>query len=99
MVKLNPCPFCGGKGKISFRDVKFMGQNYRGDKKIKCAAQVICNRCRARGPVYTSVLINPYDFNCQVSEPYIWMVEKAVYGWNAARPLLKGEKSNDEGAV
>ena len=82
MSELKPCPFCGGAARITTRDVKFIGQNGFGDKKIRCAAQAMCNRCRARGPVYTAELINPYDRNCQQSEPYKWMMQEAIDGWN-----------------
>ena len=82
MSKLKPCPFCGGNARITTRDVRFIGQNDFGSKKIKCAAQAMCNRCRARGPVYTAVLINPYDRICQQSEEYKWMMSKAADAWN-----------------
>ena len=79
---LRECPFCGGEARISLRDMRFIGQNAFGDKKIKCGAKVICNRCHARGPLYTAELINPYDRNCQSSEAYIWMTNEAANGWN-----------------
>lgn len=79
---LNVCPFCGNVAKVSLREMRFIGQNYYGDKKIRCAAQVICNKCHARGPVYTATLVNPYDYKCQKSEAYIWMVNQAKNGWN-----------------
>ena len=57
---ISPCPFCGGKAKLSFKDVAFYGQNALGDKKIKYRVQVICNRCHSRGnPIKTDWLINP----------------------------------------
>ena len=79
---LRECPFCGGNARIVFKDMRFIGQNVFGSKKIKCGAKVICNRCHARGPLYTAELINPYDYNCQNSAPYIWMKNEAVNGWN-----------------
>lgn len=80
--KTEKCPFCGGSARLSLRDVRFIGQNGLGDKKIKCAAQYICNSCKARGPVYTAALINPYNHNCQKSEAYQWMITEALKGWN-----------------
>ena len=60
MAELKPCPFCGGKAKLSFKDVDFAGQNCLGDKKLKYRFQVICNKCHSRGePVKTDFLINP----------------------------------------
>ena len=79
---VNPCPFCGGAAKVSLRCMRFIGRNGRGDKKIKCGAQVICNRCKARGPVYTAALINPYDRICQKSYAYQWLLSEAKNGWN-----------------
>lgn len=81
-MELKPCPFCGGNAKVSLRDMRFIGRNEFGSKKIKCAAQVICNKCRARGPVYTASLINPYDRTCQESAAYKWMVGEAAEAWN-----------------
>lgn len=48
-IKLKPCPFCGGNGHISTREIKFIGQNCLGAKKIRSGVQVICGRCKARG--------------------------------------------------
>ena len=45
---LLPCPFCKGNGKVSFKDHRFVGQNFRGDKKLVYRIQVICNKCRSR---------------------------------------------------
>ena len=60
MVELKPCPFCGGKARISFKDCEFGGKNFRGDRKVKYRFQVICNKCYSRGkPVKTDFLINP----------------------------------------
>lgn len=44
MIALNPCPFCGGKSKITCvrrGDYRRKGDNYQG----------LCNKCRARGPL------------------------------------------------
>ena len=59
----DPCPFCGGKGKVSFKDYRFIGQNMRGDVKKSYRIQVICNRCKSRGaPVITDALLNPNPY-------------------------------------
>ena len=59
-TELKPCPFCGGKAKVSFRNHAYKGQNYFGDKELKYRVQVICNRCKSRGkPVFTNWLIAP----------------------------------------
>ena len=63
MAKLKPCPFCGGVGKVSFKDYQFIGVNGFGDKKIRYRVQVICNRCRSRGkPIITDGLIDPNPY-------------------------------------
>ena len=94
LVILKPCPFCGGKARISYHDEKFGGQNYNGDKRIKYRVQVICNKCHSRGkPIVTDWLINPnpYTFRgyivpntrseeqANVFRPYI---NKAAEAWN-----------------
>lgn len=57
------CPHCSGNGKVSFKDYRFVGQNFRGDKKLVYRVQVICNKCRSRGkPVFTEPLINPNPY-------------------------------------
>ena len=56
----HPCPFCGGKGKLSSRQGKFYGFNGFGDKKMKYVLQIICTRCHSREkPITTDWLINP----------------------------------------
>ena len=96
MDELKPCPFCGGKGKLSFKDYAFGGQNCMGDKKQKYRLQVICNKCRSRGkPIITDWLINPnpYRTDYVVPEyPYMTLgsqnamfapyVKKACEAWN-----------------
>lgn len=63
MTKLKNCPFCGGTGKVSFKDYRFIGFNGFGDKKTQYRVQVICNRCRSRGkPIITDGLINPNPY-------------------------------------
>ena len=78
MTELKPCPFCGGKAKMTKRQIRYFGMNYKGQKKIRMAVQVRCNRCKARGPVYTSTLIMPG------SESYVneWMQPNAARWWN-----------------
>lgn len=97
MIELKPCPFCGGKAKISFRETDFYGKNAYGDKKSKYVFQVICNKCHSRGkPVKTEYLVNcnPWSSNyCgrnydqtkvvieQTKMVQLW-ADKAVEAWN-----------------
>lgn len=82
-MELKPCPFCKGQAKLQTRQMRFIGQNDFGDKKIKVGAQVICNRCKARGPLFTGAVINPYvraEKNGDTA--YKWITSEAVSAWN-----------------
>lgn len=91
------CPHCSGKGKVSFKDYRFVGQNCFGDKKIVYRVQVICNKCRSRGkPVFTDPLVNPNPYitkwgNCYHAESnvceeetkrFLPYVLDAISAWN-----------------
>lgn len=91
------CPHCKGNGKVSFKDYRFVGQNFRGDKKLIYRVQVICNKCRSRGkPIFTKPLINPNpyltkwgnsysswsDVCKEETEKFLSYVEAAVSEWN-----------------
>ena len=97
MTELKPCPFCGGKAKLSFKDVKYGGTNYRGDKKLKYRFQVICNKCHGRGkPITTDFLVNPNPWNSHyanrnygnnkyvdgMTEMLAPWAEEAIEAWN-----------------
>ena len=97
MAELKPCPFCGGKGKVMFKDYRFAGQNCWGDKKKVYRVQVICNRCKSRGrPVITDALLNPNPYISEWGNSYHASskkgleqtlefepyVERAVEAWN-----------------
>lgn len=79
------CPFCGGNGKISYRDVEFGGWNGKGDRRKKYRIQVICNKCHARGkPVTTNWLVNPNPYSKAPSQVLLFQpyVEHAIEEWN-----------------
>lgn len=81
MEELKPCPFCGGKAKISFRQGQFFGWNDFGDVKMRYRLQVICNRCHSRGkPINTQWLVNPKPHTHP--EQFTEYVEKATNAWN-----------------
>ena len=91
-LKLKPCPFCGGNGRLSYRQMRFIGQNYMGDKKIRMGVQVICNRCKARGPLFTGVVINPsVRVEQEMDATFIWMIENAKKAWNR---MVKGDETD-----
>lgn len=95
-VELKPCPFCGGKGRLSFKDYAFGGRNGRSDVKKKYRLQIICNKCKSRGkPIITDWLINPdpyrsgyttpeYPYSHLESQEVMFRpyVIKAVEAWN-----------------
>ena len=61
--ELKPCPFCGGKGRVSFKDKYWGGWNGRGDHQKAYGVQIICNKCHSRGkPITTDWLKNPNPY-------------------------------------
>ena len=105
--ELLPCAHCKGKGKVSFKDYRFVGQNFKGDKKIVYRIQVICNKCRSRGkPIFTEPLVNPNPYitrwgNCYCKESDVCndetkrfsvYVEAAILEWNTRAPILSAEE-------
>ena len=56
MSELKKCPFCNGNARVSTRQMQFKAQNYAGVKKILFGAQVICDRCHARGPLPSMII-------------------------------------------
>ena len=97
MNELKPCPFCGGNGKVSFKDYRYIGHNGVGDKKLIYRVQIICNKCRGRGkPIITDGLINPNPYiskwgNCysgtsvkcqRATDMFAPYVNQAIEVWN-----------------
>lgn len=79
MDKIKPCPFCGGKGKITLRQLRTYGQYTTGQRKIKYAQQVICQRCHARGSLFSAVVSFP---SLEHQYAFAWLEEKAIEAWN-----------------
>ena len=95
-MDIKPCPFCGGNGKVSFKDYLYVGHNGFGAVKKHYRVQVICNKCRSRGrPVITDALIKPNPYlskwgNCSKDNPeqtkmFEPFVEKAIAAWNTRK--------------
>lgn len=92
MEKLKPCPFCGGKARLTFKDLE-LKWGYGIDRARKYRVQAICNRCYSRGrPVKTDFLLNcnpwhtDYAGCCYADARQTEMVrpwaEKAIEAWN-----------------
>lgn len=82
--ELKPCPFCGGTARISFRQGRYFGQNYFGNKKLQYHVQVICNRCKARGRLVTTDWMidpNPWDY----PEKFHEYIGEATIAWNVLK--------------
>lgn len=81
---IDPCPFCGGKARITMRDIRYK-ENGLGEKLRQYRIRVICNRCHATGPPVTTDFINrnPYPFirGEQESPFFRFYSGKAVEAW------------------
>lgn len=76
-IKPKPCPFCGGRAKVSAREHIFGGFNGMGASRRKYKVRVICNRCMARGPSNLSEWArDKKDDVLRVAE------RQAIDGWN-----------------
>ena len=76
--EIKPCPFCGGKVHASTREKLFICWNGLGNKKIDFAAQVICNKCHARGGIVTEILVTDISLDSKLE----LLKKRAVEAWN-----------------
>ena len=76
--EIKRCPFCNGNARASVRQQRFLGWNGLGTRKIEYAAQVICNKCHARGGVATGVFVTGCKLNCSLE----LLKNIAVNMWN-----------------
>lgn len=77
-AELKPCAFCGGKGHVSGREIRYFGRNDYGAKKIRYGVQVICGTCKARGPLVVETVVFGYGANEELAD----MENKAIELWN-----------------
>lgn len=89
MSELKPCPFCGGKAKLSAKDHLFGGYNGIGQSRREYLIRAICNKCKARGkPIATGWVNCMYShrnsaFTSEQDKDTIKIAEaKAVEAWN-----------------
>lgn len=94
MEQIRSCPFCGGRGQVSF---KTSHCNYSSGGKTAYRIQVFCARCDSSGkPIRTEPLCNAWPYNsawgpayvekspvCQrQTELFAPYVEQAIRAWN-----------------
>lgn len=80
MSELKPCPFCGGKGHIKYKCLRYLGKDYIGTVKERQSCYVQCGFCKARGGPFT---MNVVKFYGKMSEhDRLFMAEFAVRIWN-----------------
>lgn len=82
MTELKPCPFCGGNAKISYCDMRLVGVNDFGNKRVRIGVKAICNRCKARGPLFTGNVVDPWTKEGKETEAYKFLVQQAEDTWN-----------------
>lgn len=82
-INAKNCPFCGSNSvSVAHKEVRYIGQNAFGVKKLKMKAYCVCNKCHSRGkPVfyvgYSSAA--GYDEN---HLPVYSCGDKAIENWN-----------------
>lgn len=81
---LKPCPFCGGKGHIKHKCLRFIGKNYIGMVKERRSCYVQCGACKARGGPFTMMVIKLYGKISEHDRQY--MERFAAENWNSRRP-------------
>lgn len=81
-MTIKKCPFCGGKARITSRQVKFIGENEFGEKKIIKSVYVVCNKCYSRGkPVKFEFETANHIYSRKVQIPAD-IENKAIQFWN-----------------
>lgn len=77
-MTINPCPFCGGKAKVSGK----RSGNYRREGTLY---YVICNSCKARGPL-TKGPDGKFQAGAYIGGQDVSQ-QKAIERWNKRSPL------------
>ena len=80
MSELKPCPFCGGKGHIKHKCLRFLGKNYIGMVKERRSCYVQCGACKARGGPFVMTVVKLYGKMSEHDRQF--MEEFAAEIWN-----------------
>lgn len=88
MEQIRSCPFCGGRGRVSFKDARFAGQNYRGDKKIVYRVQMSQEQFDALMEEVRAMSEPPYDETVN-EEPAVAPMNQADISENSRYKELK----------
>ena len=82
MDELKPCPFCGGRGHIKSKAMRYFGMNELGFVKERRGYYVQCGCCKARGGVFAMTIIKQYAISDEDKELFI---DGAIKNWNYRR--------------
>ena len=77
---LKPCPFCG------YANPKMTQKRSGGNKRTGTFFQILCSKCKARGPIFTGKYLENDEFGWHKSMPYYHTIveanQKAIDAWN-----------------
>lgn len=82
-MMIKQCPFCNGNPKVMVREQRYLGRYENGKKDKLLGFYVKCNRCHARGGLYTLYTDNTKDEHG---------IRNAIVNWNT-RVLTEGERT------
>lgn len=100
--KADKCPFCGSKSiSVCHAEVRYIGHNYFGAKKIKMKAYCMCNKCYAKGKPVTYIGYTDLNVYDEEHLPLYACGDEAIKVWNIRKPMerIVGrlEKERDDG--
>lgn len=80
MTELKPCPFCG------FPTAKITEKRSGNYRRTGNLYQVLCTKCKARGPIFTGKYLESGEFGQRKYTPDSAAIaeakQKAVEAWN-----------------
>lgn len=84
-MEIKGCPHCGGKARLTGRDIEFVGHKGSGEKYVRYRLRVICNHCNSTGkPVTTEPTAENFWswLRHGVGTFYDPYAEQAISAWN-----------------